>query len=635
MDGLAALAENLGDGTLRTAYDQGIVIPNIASVARATAVRALNRVGLEHEADSITRNIIACTGRQFCNIAVSETKGHAFALMDTLRAKGVKLGGIKINMSGCPSSCAQTYTADIGLKGVRVRRRSSSQDAFDVYLGGGVGSRVELGQLYRKGVDLDQMPELIAALVRTFDESHSPGQTFSQFWRERLANGHEPSPLAAEEFCPPVWQCEACNHKHSGEDPPVFCPKCAALRRNFVRLGDDALSAESNPAGFLSDGFSVTHRADVDGFHEVATLASLQRDGRRAVQVDGHELALFLVGSEVRCIDGLCPHEGGPLAQGDLAKGVVSCPWHGWSFHCDSGRAGDGNGCSLQTYPVKIEDDRVLVAFDSTSKSAAGASEEGVVLRVLAVIQETPDVKTIKLDNRARQVPVHQPGQHIKVCAQVPGGQAWRGFTISSPPTRPDVLELTVKRNPSGTVSNWIHSLDAGADMRIKGPHGKFVFDPEIHKEPLILAAAGSGITPAMSILRTILDLQLEQPVTLLYGSRTRGDVIFARELDALRLRLATFRLVLTLTLADQEWNGSVGRVSPALFHRHVPEPEAARYFLCGPGDFTETLSVWLREHGVAADRIASEKFGERPRIRSAPAIPAWASSVEPAPVPG
>jgi ferredoxin-nitrite reductase len=230
MDGLAALAEKLGDGTLRTAYDQGIVVPNIAAANRAMAGRALNRVGLEHEADSITRNIIACTGRQFCNIAVSETKGHAFALMDTLRAKGVKLGGIKINMSGCPSSCAQTYTGDIGLKGVRVRRGSASRDAFDVFLGGGVGQRIELGRLYRKGVDLDQLPELIATLVRTFDLYHSPGHSFSQFWRERLAAGHEPSALAADEFCPPVWQCEACNHKHTGEDPPVFCPKCAALR---------------------------------------------------------------------------------------------------------------------------------------------------------------------------------------------------------------------------------------------------------------------------------------------------------------------------------------------------------------------------------------------------------------------
>src|SRR5207248_7394298 len=109
-----------------------------------------------------------------------------------------------------------------------------------------------------------------------------------------------------------------------------------------------------------------------------------------------------------------------------------------------------------------------------------------------------------------------------------------------------DVLEVTVKRNPAGIVSPAIHSLSAGADLTIQGPHGGFLFDPDQHKEPLVLAVAGSGVTPAMSILRTIHDLQLDVPVTLLYGCRARQDVIFARELEALRLRLARFRLVIT-----------------------------------------------------------------------------------------
>jgi ferredoxin-nitrite reductase len=633
MDGLAGLAEQFGDGTLRTAYDQGIVVPNIAVDRRAMAVRVLNRIGLEHEADSVTRNIIACTGRRFCNIAVSETKGHAFSLIDTLRAKGVKLAGIKISMSGCPSSCAQTYTADIGLKGVRVRRGSTTRDAFDVFLGGGAQKRIELGRLYRKGVDLDQLPELIAELVGTYDDSHSLGQTFSQFWRERLADGHEASALAAEEYCPPVWQCEICTHKHSGEDPPVFCPKCAALRRNFVRLGDDAA-----PGPDRADASANRSPEDdrSDGYREVATLAELQRDGRRAVQVDGHELALFLVGSEVRCFDGLCPHEGGPIAQGDMIDGVVTCPWHGWCFHGDSGRAADGNGCSLRTYPVKIEAGRVLVAAGTNASAGAGDNapsaarndDSAVVLRVLEVINETPDVKTIRLDNSPRLVTNHLPGQHIKVCVSGLSGPTWRSFTLSSPPTRPHVLEVTVKRNPAGTVSPLIHELRAGADLTIKGPFGKFVFDADRHKEPLILAVAGSGVTPAMSILRTIQDLQIDVPVTLLYGCRTRDDIIFARELDALRLRLANFRLVVTLSRPDQEWNGSVGHVGPALLTRHVPEPALARYFLCGPGAFTPTLTAWLRDQGVPPDRIHSEQFGKSSRVApAATTIPSWNAS--------
>jgi ferredoxin-nitrite reductase len=623
LEELAELAEQCGDGTLRTAYDQGIVVPNITTARQRAAVRALNRVGLEHETDSVARNIIACTGRQFCNIAVSETKGHAFGLIDTLRARGVKLAGIKINMSGCPSSCAQTYTSDIGLKGVRVRRTGGSCDAFDVYLGGGACGQIELGRLYRKGVDLQQLPEMIREVVWTFDRDHQSGQTFSQFWRIRLANGHEPSALSAEDYRPDVWECEVCSYQHTGVDPPIFCPKCASLRRNFVRLGaaDEPAIAKPPQAGPTGEPSSP----GPDGYRAVATLAELARDGRRAIQLGGRDLALFMSGEQIYCLDGICPHEGGPMAQGELSGGIVTCPWHGWAFRADNGQAADGNGCALGTYPVKVEDGRVLVALDLASKAgtasvstdgegarSAKTDDSAVSLCVADVIHETPDVKTIRLDNNDRRLPLHQSGQHIKVCVEGPAGATWRSFTLSSPPTRPDVLEVTVKRNPGGIVSKALHDLVPGAALKIKGPQGSFVFDPERHKEALVLAAAGSGVTPGMAILRTIADLQLELPVTLLYGCRSREDVIFARELDALRLRLANLRLVLTLSRPGPDWRGATGRVVPELLARHVPEPSLSRYFLCGPGDFTPVLKSWLLAEGVPAERIHTEQFGKR-----------------------
>jgi precorrin-3B synthase len=614
LDGLATLAEECGDGTLRTAYDQGVVIPNIPAAARARAARWLNRVGLEHEADTVARNILACTGRQFCNIAVSETKGHAFGLMDRLRAKGVKLAGIKVHISGCPSSCAQTYLGDIGLKGVRVRRKGGTCDAFDVFVGGGAHGAVELGILYRKGVDLDQLPEVIESLVRTYDREHRGDATFSQYWRERLTTApHFPFATAEEDFRPDVWVCEGCGHHHTGDDPPVFCPRCAALRRSFARLGDEPAAAEEPPAAAPSR---------TDGFRDVGSWADLEGNGRLAAQVDGHELALFVVGSEIRCVDGLCPHEGGPLVQGSLDRGIITCPWHDWAFRTDSGCAADGNGCTLRTHPAKVEDGRVLVAWPPAPTAASTRKDPPeVALRVIEVVQETPDTKTIKLDNADGRVTAHRPGQHIKVCVPGPAGPAWRSFTLSSPPTRPQVLEVTVKRNPSGVVSNALHTLQSGDMLTIKGPQGRFVFDPEAHREPLVLAVAGSGVTPAMSILRTIRDHQLALPVTLLYGCRGREDIIFARELDALRLRLASLRLVVTLSRPDPDWHGPTGRVGPELIAEHVPEPAACRYFLCGPGDMHDALSRWLVQRGVPPDRIHTEMFGKASRATAAAGV--------------
>ncbi len=614
LDGLAHLAESCGDGTLRMAYDQGVVVPGIPSARRAAAVRLLNRLDLEHEADTLTRNVLACTGRQFCNIAVSETKGHAFGLIERLRAKGVKLAGIKIHMSGCPSSCAQTYIGDIGLKGVRVRRTGGTRDGFDIFLGGGIHGVVELGLLYRKGVDVDQLPELIEHLVRTYDRECTPGATFSEFWRSRIVNWHGATPLSEEEFRPDVWLCESCGHRHTGEDPPVFCPRCAALRRSFARLDDAEMGTPT-----LGASEAVAIPARPDGYRDVAALADLERDGRLGVQVDGRELALFLVGGEVRCLDGLCPHEGGPMAQGDMAGEVVSCPWHGWAFRTSDGAAADGNGCRLATYPVKVEGGRILVgpAREPAAATATTRKDEPeVALRVVEVIDETHDTKTIRLDNSEGRVQTHRAGQHVKVCVPGPDGPAWRSFTLSSPPTRPEVLEVTVKRNPSGVVSGAIHTLQSGQMLTVRGPSGRFVFDPEEHREPLVLIVAGSGVTPAMSILRTICDRQLDLPVTLLYGSRTEDDIIFRGELDSLRLRLAGFRPVITLSRPGPAWAGEVGRVTPDLLARHVPEPSSARYYLCGPGDLRPIFQSWLLEAGVPADRIHFEMFG-KPRAES------------------
>lgn len=613
LDGLADVAEVCGDGTLRTAYDQGIVIPNIGASQRRAAVRGLNRVGLEHEADTVTRSMIACTGRQFCNIAVSETKGHAFGLMERLRAKGVKLAGIKIHMSGCPSSCAQTYIGDIGLKGVRVRRAVGTRDGFDVYLGGGVQGTVELGRLYRKGVDVDQLPELIEYLVKTYDRESAPGQSFSAFWRNLMPEQASLPAVAEAEFRPDIWLCESCGHRHAGEDPPVFCPRCAALRRAFARLGDEpepAIEVESRPAR-------------LDGYVDVAAWAVLEEKGRLGVEVDGKELALFVVDGQVRCLDALCPHEGGPMLQGDLRDGIVTCPWHAWTFRVSDGCATDGNGCRLGSYPVKVEDGRVLVrtADAAAAPATTRADEPEVVLRVIAVVQETHDTKTVRLDNAERRVKTHQAGQHIKVGVETGTGTAWRSFTLSSPPTRPEVIEVTVKRNPDGVVSNAIHTLQAGDMLTVRGPSGRFVFDPEEHREPLVLAVAGSGVTPAMSILRTLRDRSLALPVTLLYGCRTRDDIIFGREIDALAAEMPSLRAVVTLTRPGPGWTGASGRITPEFVARHVAEPAGARYFLCGPPGFREPIIAWLEREGVAVSRIHFEVFGKAARSVAA-AVP-------------
>ena len=238
LEAVAVLADRWGKGRLRTTHDQNLIVLDIPSGFRDAAATDAAAVGLSPHADTLARNTVACTGTQFCNIAVTESKGNMFGLVDTLRQRAMALHGIRIHMSGCPASCAQHHTADIGLKGVRVRRLLGAREGYDVYLGGGVAGDIHLARRYKLGVDIEQLPFLVEEVVQEYYLKHRAGQTFSAYWRERLraAETADPVKVGEAEYCPDTWVCERCDYRHRGEDPPVFCPDCAGVRRLFVRV---------------------------------------------------------------------------------------------------------------------------------------------------------------------------------------------------------------------------------------------------------------------------------------------------------------------------------------------------------------------------------------------------------------
>ncbi len=227
--GLAELAQNYGDGSIRTTLDQNLIITGIAGSLKSDAELALAALGLSHESDSVTRQMVACTGKQFCNLAIGETKGHAFWLIEELRRKRVQLTGITVHMSGCPNSCGMTLTADIGLQGTKARRNGKVVDAFDVFLGGGADTAVQLGILFQKAVPVDELPSFFKAKVGEYHRERKKGQGFSAYWRGRLKD-HVAVPADAPEAW---WLCGKCNYAHAGDVPPTFCPSCSAIRSKF------------------------------------------------------------------------------------------------------------------------------------------------------------------------------------------------------------------------------------------------------------------------------------------------------------------------------------------------------------------------------------------------------------------
>jgi ferredoxin-nitrite reductase len=356
LEAVALAAQRYGGARLRTTPEQGLIILDMRDAERDEAAAHLAQCNLSVHADSRVRNVVACTGKQFCNIAVTETKAHALRLIEQLRQRSLELHGLRIHMSGCPSACGNHHTADIGLKGVRVKRLLGTREGFDVFLGGGVAGTLQLGSLYRLGVDVKQLPQLVEDVVREYYLRHAYGETFSDYWRRSLRQQARAAGKAAAEsdFQPSIWECEGCGHRHAGEDPPVFCPRCGGLRRHFARLEQGGSSLSPPPTEAAAP---VTE----DGYYEVALESAVPDGSALSVRVAGSELALFRIDGQIRALDGVCPHAGGSLAEGSIEGGAVVCPLHQWRFDAASGAGLAPATACVSSYPVRIDAGKVFV----------------------------------------------------------------------------------------------------------------------------------------------------------------------------------------------------------------------------------------------------------------------------------
>ncbi|MEU5952322.1 FAD-binding oxidoreductase [Streptomyces sp. NPDC047525] len=141
------------------------------------------------------------------------------------------------------------------------------------------------------------------------------------------------------------------------------------------------------------------------------------------------------------------------------------------------------------------------------------------------VIDVTSDVRTFVLEPAEPRMFRHDPGQFLTLVLDIDGRPVERCYTISSPPTRPDLLTITVKRMPGGLVSPWLHDrLLPGAAVRARGPLGEFSITRHPAPKYLFLSA-GSGVTPVMSMTRTLYDLAHPVDVVFVHSARTFDDI--------------------------------------------------------------------------------------------------------------
>jgi len=235
--------------------------------------------------------------------------------------------------------------------------------------------------------------------------------------------------------------------------------------------------------------------------------------------------------------------------------------------------------------------------------------QSSIRLQLARIDPQTHDTKTLRFLLPEAHRLFARPGQFLVFQWKIDGEVVPRSYSICSSPAQSAYVEITSKRVPNGLVSAFLNDRAAvGLVVEAKGPFGQFYFDEVRHKR-IVLIAGGSGITPIMAMLRYIDDRCLVTPVTLIYCVRTRDDIIFEQELERLRRRLPTFRMVLVLSQPDAAWNGPRGRLSRELIASSVEEPQSSAFFLCGPSPFMVSVQETLQSLDVRSECVTRESF--------------------------
>jgi ferredoxin-nitrite reductase len=166
---LARLAEVYGSGELRLTVEQNVLIPNVPDSRVGPLLQEPLLKKFSPNPGPLQRGLVSCTGNQFCNFALIETKNRAVALMEELEAELEIPQTVRIHWTGCPNSCGQPQVADIGLMGTTVRKDGKPVEAVDIYMGGEVGKDAKLGECVRQGIPCEDLkPVLVELLIEHF-----------------------------------------------------------------------------------------------------------------------------------------------------------------------------------------------------------------------------------------------------------------------------------------------------------------------------------------------------------------------------------------------------------------------------------------------------------------------------------
>lgn len=236
-------------------------------------------------------------------------------------------------------------------------------------------------------------------------------------------------------------------------------------------------------------------------------------------------------------------------------------------------------------------------------------------LKINEIIRETPEAVSISFEvpEDQKETFSYKAGQYITIKTEIEGAEIRRAYSLCSTPGSGE-WKVTVKEVPGGSFSVLANNiLKAGDTLQVHPPEGKFVFEPNGKANSYAAFAAGSGITPVLSILKTVLTKEPESTFVLVYGNRTVEGTIFFKELLELQEKYPE-RLFLEFVYSRaREENAQFGRIESSTVNYVLKNKFKATqfhsYFLCGPEEMIFSVTDNLKQNGVSEDKIQYELF--------------------------
>ncbi|MFT3689770.1 2Fe-2S iron-sulfur cluster-binding protein [Paenirhodobacter sp.] len=233
-------------------------------------------------------------------------------------------------------------------------------------------------------------------------------------------------------------------------------------------------------------------------------------------------------------------------------------------------------------------------------------------LECAMVVPETPDTATFTFRAPSGAWFDYQPGQFVTLDLPVPGGNVQRTYTISSSPSRPLSISVTVKAQRDSIGTRWmLDHLKPGMRIRAYGPSGIF----SSHRHPArkyLFISAGSGITPMVSMTTWMWDSGEMPDIVFVHAARSPSEIIFRERLEQMANRVPGLQLRFTVEQNDpfRAWHGYLGRLNQIMLGLMAPDYLEREVFCCGPEPFMQSVRDMLIALGFDMEHYHQESFG-------------------------